>query len=208
MTLGCRRKEPFDYVNRHEGKIIYTDLENDGDNGTQVGTTSVIVFDLLAGDRGGFNPYTVTDSLDYDSALYGHAVLTPTGRVRRSVEKLFEDDLIIYGLDRLVAIETLKIDPEHRGKRWGLVAANRAIEFFGHGALVVLKPFPLQFGGGKLPDGVAAADRERVMELSRKKLFRYWKQLGAVHIGGGFLAMFGGTPNMEYDDSDEGGDDF
>jgi hypothetical protein len=138
----------------------------------------------------GFNAFDVIDSLDQESSDYGQIIFDVDGNVEETVLQRFPNNDFI---GRLLVLESMKIDDKFRGRSLGLLAARRVIEFLGHSAFVIMKPFPLQFGGFEdaawvPPDGVV--DKHKECEIGRKKLYRYWKRLGCKEIGKtGYLAI-------------------
>jgi hypothetical protein len=122
--------------------------------------------------------------LDQHSQLtYGcYAALYDENGFNRNVENLFPSALWPCNV---LLINRIEIGFQYRGKGLGLIAIKKMVQRWKSDCgLTVIKPFPLQYEGGK------AKGHENEFERDRRKLAKYYSQLGFIRIPGtDFYAM-------------------
>lgn len=182
--------EPTAFVHRVSGAIMQHNWSDDDSSPLKIGTLSVVVMDVEGGVNAGFNAFDIIDSFDAESSSYGQMLYDENGNVLEEISDEFPNAGYI---GRVVILESMKIEPEFRGREIGLLVARKALMFFGCGSFMILKPFPLQFSQYNDPAWVppkGVRDKDKAFEKARKKLERYWKRLGCREIGkSGYLGM-------------------
>jgi hypothetical protein len=174
--------DPADYVQHITGAIMRHERMKETEP-IKIGTLTLVLMDIAAGIDAGYSAYEVADSSDAESASYGEILFETNGETKPEIVNGFETS---EWISRVLILEVVKIEPNHRGRNAGLLAARSAIEFFGHDAFIMLKPFPLQFNEYQSPDWVApkgVTDKHKDFARARKKLEGYWKRLGCRKIG-------------------------
>lgn len=109
-----------------------------------IGTASFLKLDADAALADGVSLFEMCDSYTQESYDCGEAVFGPDWcGFNRNVRRLF-DDLPFSG--NVLILDRLEILTAFRGRRIGLLALLRIMRRWGKGcALVVMKPFPLQY---------------------------------------------------------------
>jgi len=77
--------------------------------------------------------------------------------------------------DDVLYIDSIDIEPKHRGMRLGHIAVLRAIEDIGYGAAIV----------ALFPSSLEPNQDEKASETARRKLQRYWSEIGFEPVGEG-----------------------
>jgi len=119
--------------------------------------------------------------MDAGSALFNDSFDDYSPWIQHRYEEAFAGDNILL-LDRLT------LEPEVRGQRLGLAVLHRAILDWSSGcSFIVMKPFPLQYEGGKPNPKKVAELRLEQFKASKAESFRrlrnYYKRLGFERIG-------------------------
>jgi hypothetical protein len=129
--------EPENYLTHVSGKVC---ISSDDSDCIVVGTVSAFSVRLSNALDDGVSWFDVLDSYNDDIALYS-ALVEPDGssyteRVQSKLEP-FASDLLI--LDRI------RVEPQYRGKGYGLYAAQPMIQAFGPpGGIVACAPAPYE----------------------------------------------------------------
>lgn len=208
LTLNLNMGIPFDIFEPDDVTIrIHGDIAmevEDSDETTAVGTLEAFLVPLSSVDHYGFSLFDVLDA-DTDTSFY-------TGILRSDPDEhgLIQWNLLAQALHEeaflgtdLLIVDCVEIKEQFRGKRLGLLAVRRLIDALGDGmALVVIRPFPLQFIEYQSPDWIAPAgvtDRDKAFSEARERLATYWGVMGFRGVGEGLMALNPGliTPTID-----------
>lgn len=181
-------EEPSDFVIDVRGELLYGSSRKTRE---EVGWVSARVVHAGRACNEEQSLFDVCDSIDQSLYDYASAVLDlDSGSIRESVSDG------CAGADVLI-VESIQVVPAHRGRRLGLLAMRRTIDTFGQGcAVVVIKPYPLQFSGihnRRSPEKEAERakwDARMAMKslgsdqrAASRKLRKYWSRVGFERVG-------------------------
>lgn len=180
-------EEPDDYVTDIEGSILYESGPREGNppQSNVVARLSAYLVRLGEADEHHQDRFEVFDAHSDTLAGYWNVLFSVrTRELRPALRRQFE-----LSVSDVLILDTLEIEPEHRGKRLGLSVVDSTIRVFARDPfmLVVCNPFPMQCGGKQRDDEWRAR-----MEPSRfvgnkndaqQRLQRYWQRLGFTPIG-------------------------
>jgi len=181
------------YVRYHHGPIWLVDGETE--QRTEIGEIELYYLDGTRALDGGLDIVDVCDSIgqevyEYAASVYVDGVLD-SGIVGES----FSNDLL--------ALHTIVILPDHRGRRYGLRVTRKVIETIGYqcGA-VVLRPSPLQFSSARSAN-TEWMERMKMSEFgtdrdaSTARLVTYWKALDLQATNTPSMYLVGGGHDDE-----------
>lgn len=180
----AKSAEPSDYVVEVRGTVRVI-----GEQGTTeiIGWVFARVVQAARAYDDGVALFEVCDSVD--QSLHDHASAVYDWD-NEGLKTSLSDGCMGAGI---LVVESVQIVPARRGQRIGLLAMQRTIDTFGSGcALVVIKPFPLQFGTGhdlsstELPgweERMAMKSYSANKKEALAKLRAYWARLGFERIG-------------------------
>lgn len=126
----------------------------------------------------------VFDLFDIDgSFIEYYELLYENGSIKDEISAQMGD--IIFG--NLFLIQKVEILPKFRGSKYGHKAVKRLIQQFAHGvALIVLKPFPLQFEKKRF-EALNHKSKYKSFVKDEKRAFakiiKYWEEIGFQQIG-------------------------
>lgn len=187
-TEGCyvyEYGEPEDYIYTTSGELIRANDDSEALAGKftlhyvdvdRAMDEKMSIFDV-------FDAYSHT--FEYHDALFGANSPDFSDRLTKTLKhEAFGGNVLI--LDRL------EILPEYRGRGLGLSVMRRLIKrFSGGAAIVVMKPYPLQFESETRDQAKEAwrselglAELGRNQRAATKKLFDYYGRLDFVRISG------------------------
>jgi hypothetical protein len=157
------------------------------DRDQKIGTLEGYIFHVGLATNEGMDITEAADSVSSGALEYCDAVIQPGKNAwRKSIERQF--DYQLFDTD-VLALTTMKINPECRGKKIGLLAIVRTMQLFGAGCgLTLIKPWPLQYTPkefeqiakeGKTEQGWTDQKRKEDFE----KLRMYWGSLGFERLG-------------------------
>lgn len=177
-------EEPDDYVIDIEGDIRFTQSARSRD---VVGQISARRLQAGRAYEDGMSLFEICDSVDQSLHDYASAVYD------------FDEESILESISDgcsgadLLIVESIQILPAHRGNRLGLFAMRRTIDTVGDGcAVVVIKPFPLQYSTARDLSSAQRPEWETQMAMQSftatekagfAKLRKHWAQLGFKRIG-------------------------
>lgn len=177
-------EEPSDCVIELDGEVR---VANDDGKPEVVGWISARVVQAGRAYNDSQSLFEVCDCIDQSLYDYASAVYDYDND---SIKDSISDGC--GGTDILI-VQSIQIVRAHRGKRLGLLAMRRTIDTFGCGcAVVVIKPFPLQFSvseGGTSPVQLEIDARMAMNSFTASKktafakLRNYWRKLGFRRIG-------------------------
>lgn len=169
-----------DFIDNISAKISYLASEGDG-TPEPVGTMSAYVLRVSRAMDEGWSLFEVCDCHSGFMEEVYSTIFDPNTDDLLSVTG--EEESLLNGAD-ILAIDSIEMVPEHRGKRLGLLAVTRLLNTFGLDcALAVIDPTPVY------PENAAEADT-RDTGAASKKLAAYWSRLGFVQIDGSPLMAF------------------
>lgn len=172
LSAHLDREEGSNYIREIRAKIILID-ENDDPTEYEVGDMSLYWIQIGNMVNRGFDPHEACDSVSQETLAAYSAVYDVNCSPWPKIEARYPD-LLANG--DLLSREQIEIKPEHRGKGFGEWAIREAVEMFGSdAALVILKPFPLQYRNWF--ERVAEIDIQK-MEADFNKLQHYYSELG------------------------------
>jgi len=187
-------EEPSDYVYEIGGGI---DVVDEGGDGQTIGKLTMFMFDIAKGVNAGFDPFTIIDSWSQESYEYGQAIYGGSDPMSDTLNGSYElseaaSDLTEGGsIDRILVLNTMRINPEWRGHQIGLKGLHAATLMYGHASFVIMKPWPLvEEGQPKLSPAVR--------RKGQLKLQKYWKRLGFQRMGkSDFFGMYHPEDNLQ-----------
>jgi GNAT superfamily N-acetyltransferase len=170
--------EPGDYITPLTGNVC---LQSDDDDGhTVVGTISAYAIHLGNAADDGVAWFDVLDSYNADIALYLDLFDTDASSYADWVQSTHEP----YSSDLLI-LDRIRIEPQYRGKGYGLYAAQLMIQSFGPpGGLAACVPAPYELlqkhGLASVEDAINLSREERLPEWqpAQTKLRQLWSLLG------------------------------
>lgn len=166
----------YDFIDRFEGRLIHYD--EFGDDPTTAGIFKATRVRTVDAEGAGIDPDELWDTEQDLWEYFGQLFDPRTNELRKSIQRDFD-----MAGEEVLILDEIMIFPKHRGKNLGLGVATKLIDLFGpQWGLVVLTPFPIQFGfipRGE-PDkaaeyGLGAFTDERNAAMS--KLRRYWQKM-------------------------------
>jgi hypothetical protein len=187
LELMCGEVEPGRYISTYRGKIFdypeSVDEDNDGSEepNVKIGEIELYYVDQTRIINEGESLYETMDCMSVETVnCYEALVDQDEGGWKEEVQQLISEDALIR--DNILLINRLDIEEPFRGKRKGAEVVQEVISRFGSTcAVVVCKPFPLQYRGYESEEN--AAERETPgYETKRVAAFRavaqFWKNLG------------------------------
>ena len=170
--------EPGDYITPLTGNVC---LQSDDDDGhTVVGTISAYAVHLGNASDNGVAWFDVLDSYNADIALYLDLFETDASSYTDWVQSTHEP----YSSDLLI-LDRIRVEPQYRGKGYGLYAAQLMIQSFGPpGGLAACVPAPYELlqkhGLASVEDAINLSREERLPEWqpAQTKLRQLWSLLG------------------------------
>ena len=176
--------EPDDYIIDLRGDIV---ARGDGDeHEVRVGMISAFYVHFEQAYEDGIPWFDVLDAHSADMALYVDLIDPAQSCYTEWVESAFEP----FGSDLLI-LDRIRIEPEHRGKAYGLYAAELMINGFGPSSgLVACLPAPyelLKSAAPTSPEETASTNcHEDIPEWrpAEAKLRKHWSLLGFRQLPG------------------------
>jgi hypothetical protein len=174
--------DPVDYIVGIDGEIIHFDDEG---RASKVGTLSA---DIVRTDKALDSGESLLDVFDAHShelrELYATLFDPETQQLKEFIDPFFGG---LIGRDLLV-LNSIEIQPRHRGRNLGLAAAYQLFETFEAAcALAICEPFPLQFSSTYKDDvtwrelmGIGRFTTE--FHAASAKLQKYCQRLGFRQI--------------------------
>jgi hypothetical protein len=190
--------DPMDFITHIETAI--TCVAEDREEGPIVGEISAALVEVDRALRMNQSLYDIFDSYSHTWQFY-EALTGEHDNLTNALEH-YTDGLALK--HDLLLLDTIQIEPSHRGNRLGLFATASLIEQFReHCGLVMCQPYPMQFGPmfeekkWRRRYGAGLDLKDEAAALT--KVQDYWRELGFREIGKtGFMLM---SP----DDLDEAG---
>jgi hypothetical protein len=175
--------EPDDYIIDLRGDIV---VRGNGDeHEVRVGSISAFYVHLEQAYEDGIPWFDVLDAHSADMALYVDLIDAAHSCYTEWVESAFEP----FGNDLLI-LDRIRIEPEHRGKAYGLYAAELMINGFGPSSgLVACLPVPyelLKNAAPTSPEETASNCHGDIPEWrpAEAKLRKHWSLLGFRQLPG------------------------
>jgi GNAT superfamily N-acetyltransferase len=172
FSLSAQRDwegEGSNYIREITGNIILTDDQEEEHDVGDIHLYWLQIGNML---EHSFNPHEACDAVSQETLAAYSAVYDSDCSPWPKIEERYD----LAGPGDLLSLEQIKIKPEYRGKGYGPWAIREAIEMFGSdAALVILKPFPLQYQNWL--ERAAEIDIKK-MELDFNKLRQYYAELG------------------------------
>lgn len=176
--------EPDDYIIDLRGDILIRGEQDDDD--ARVGNISAFYVHLEQAYDDGIPWFDVLDAHSADLALYVDLIDAAQSCYTEWVESAFEP----LGSDLLI-LDRIRIEPEHRGKAYGLYAAELMINGFGPSSgLVACLPAPYELLKNAAPpspkETVSTNGHEDIPEwrAAEAKLRKHWSLLGFRQLPG------------------------
>ena len=161
------------YVRRHAGPISLVDVETE--KRTEIGEIELFYIDGTRALDNGLNIVDVCDSVGQEVYEYATAVYVDGVLDTEIVGETFSNDVL--------ALHTIAILPEFRGREYGLRVTKKIVETVGNqcGA-VVLRPSPMQFlsvraANVEWMERLKMEEFDRDQDTAAKRLVTYWQKL-------------------------------
>lgn len=129
---------------------------------------------------------TLSDLLDADAMVcsYAEGLVGPDGDLSEAVE-----DLIEFGVDRILIVDRIEVLPAFRGRCLGLRAMYRLLDSFaGTGVLPTIQAWPLQFTRDGIqqrgPDDLELGSLPTDRASAFKSIRSYWARVGFQKVAG------------------------
>jgi GNAT superfamily N-acetyltransferase len=176
--------EPDAYITPLTGNVC---IPSGGDDECKiVGKISAYSIHLGNASEDGVSWFEVLDSHSADVALY----LSLFDAEARSCTDWVESNLEPYSSDLLI-LDRIRIEPEYRGRGYGLYAAELMIQTFGpSGGLAACVPAPYEllqkYELSSIEDAIRLSREERIPEWgpAETKLRKFWSLLGFQAVPG------------------------
>lgn len=184
--IWCGDDEPSRYVLHYQGTILgFDDDENDDDAGSgepsvKIGEIDVFHVDRvrIINERESF--YASMDESSDTRECYEALIDQKSGDWKDEVKDLIGEDALIN--ENLLLIKRLELEERFRAKGIGSKVARQVVDSFGSTcAVIVCKPFPLQYNGYRFPEN---EDERKVPGYEQKrraafsKVASFWKSAG------------------------------
>ncbi len=173
--------EPDNYITPLSGDVC---IPFDEDDSKTVGSISAYLVHLGNAAEDQVSCFEVLDAHSADTALYLDLFETEGSSFKDSVQSIFEP----YSHDLLI-LDRIRIEPEFRGKGYGLYAAKLMVDHFGpSGGLVACVPAPYEllqkYELLSVQDGFRLSRDERLPEWgpAETKLRAFWSLLGFQQV--------------------------
>ena len=161
------------YVRNHAGPIRLVNAKSEED--VEIGEIELFYFDGTRALDNDLDIVDVCDSIGQDQYDYAAAVYSDGALDSEIVGDWISNDVL--------ALHTISILPEFRGRQYGLRVTRKIIETVGSRCgVVVVKPAPLQFSS-QYAENKAWMERMRMaafgtdQQAATKRLTEYWKAL-------------------------------
>ena len=181
------------YIRYHHGPIWLVDGETE--QRTEIGEIELFYIDGTRALENGLDIVDVCDSIgqevyEYAASVYVDGVLD-SGIVGES----FSNDLL--------ALHSIAILPDYRGRRYGLRVMRKVVETIGYqcGA-VVLRPSPLQFSSARSAntewmERMKMSEFDSDREEATRRLTAYWNALDLQATHTQLMYLVGGAHDSE-----------
>ena len=167
-----------DCISHIVADIIRRVQTDKGDIDINVGDVSACRIYGNRAENEGYNLWDACDAHSQEAADGYSLILDEKGDFRPEVQEQFPDAFS----PEILVIGDVHVDPAFRGRGLGLVAVRRLIDLFEpDGGLVVIHPFPMQFGAAQKDDPVLSPELAMFTDTepeSIARLQRYWSRLG------------------------------
>ncbi len=188
LELWCGNDEPNGYVYQYRGEIFdYEEEEDDNDDlgcdepNVKVGEIEVFYVDRvrIINERGSF--YEAMDDISSDTRECHAALIDDeSDDWKEEVTALISEDALIH--DNVLLINRLQIEEQFRGRGLGAKVVHEIIKTFGSQcAVIVCKPFPLQYRGYRSEENAearSAPGQEQKRRAAFRKVAAFWKSVG------------------------------
>jgi GNAT superfamily N-acetyltransferase len=182
LELWCGNDDPSGYVYQYRGEILdYEDEAEDdevgsGEPNVKVGKIEAFYIDRVRIIDKGHSFYVAMDDISSDTReCYEALIDQESGDWKEEVAALIGENALIR--DNILLINRLEIEERFRGRGIGAKVAHEVIGTFGSQcAVIVCKPFPLQYKGYLEKKRTLAEDKQR--RSAFRKVAAFWKSVG------------------------------
>jgi hypothetical protein len=176
------------HFQRYSGNVLVSVSSDDDDliERKKIGTVRATLFQIDRCVNDSISATIVADDESQELIEYVSEAINGSNSYQKGVLRTLGEESVLF-MYNLLIIKEIKIEPKYRGHKLCLKIMKMLIESIGYNAVVIIKPFPLQFSGhadmedGELEESLNDKYYEgfpKDFDIALKNMMKYYKSMG------------------------------